>query len=163
MNGFDLAVAIVVLLFGAIGVLRGLTREALSFLGWFVAGVAAWLFGQDAGVYFAERVQDQTARDILGFVVIFFGVFMAMAITSLLLRKLLLAGGLDPVDRVLGALLGMVRGIAIVIIIVMLAGLTPFPRESWWRESQLAPTLESLASRVLEFAPAEVARQFSYS
>ncbi len=162
MNGFDFAILIVVLLFAAIGALRGLTREALSLLGWFAAGMVAWLFGEDAGAYFAERVQDETARHILGFVVLFFGVFAATAIASLLLRKLVLAANLDTVDRVLGGLLGGVRGLAIVIIIVILAGLTSFPREDWWRESRLAPALESLALRALEFAPVEVARQFSY-
>lgn len=162
MNSFDLAILVVVLLFGAIGALRGLTREALSLLGWFAAGMAAWLFGEDAGAYFVERVQDETARHILGFIVLFFGVFVATAIASLLLRKLVLAANLDTVDRVLGALLGGVRGLAIVVIIVTMAGLTSFPREDWWRESRLAPSLESLALRALEFVPVEVARQFSY-
>lgn len=162
MNSFDLAILIVVLLFGAIGVLRGLTREALSLLGWFAAGMVAWLFGEEAGGYFSERVQDETARHILGFVVLFFGVFAATGIASLLLRRLVLAANLDAVDRVLGGLLGGARGLAIVVIIVTLAGLTSFPRENWWRESQLAPRLEPLALRVLEFVPVEVARQFSY-
>jgi membrane protein required for colicin V production len=162
MNSFDLAILVIVLLFAAIGALRGLTREALSLLGWFAAGMAAWLFGADAGAYFTERVQDETARNILGFVVLFFGVFVATAIASLLLRKLVFAANLDTVDRVLGGLLGAVRGLAIVVIVVTLAGLTPFPRESWWLESQFAPMLESLAVRALEFVPVEVARQFSY-
>jgi membrane protein required for colicin V production len=163
MNSFDLAILVVVLLFGAIGALRGLTREALSLLGWFAAAMIAWLFGEDAGAYFAERVQDETARHILGFVVLFFGVFAATAIASLVLRKLVLAANLDTADRVLGGLLGGLRGLAIIVIVVTLAGLTPFPREDWWRESRFAPSLESLALRVLEFVPAEVARQFSYS
>ena len=163
MNSFDTAILVIVLLFAAIGVLRGLTREALSLLGWFAAGMIAWLFGEDAGAYFVERVQDDTARHALGFVALFFGVFVATSIASLVLRKLVLAANLDTVDRVLGGLVGGLRGLAIVVVIVTLAGLTSFPREDWWRESHFAPTLQSLALRVLEFAPIEVARQFSYS
>jgi uncharacterized membrane protein required for colicin V production len=48
-------------------------------------------------------------------------------------------------DRLAGLLFGIARGAIIIVILVMLAGLTPLPESPWWVESQLIPHFQALA------------------
>jgi membrane protein required for colicin V production len=47
---------------------------------------------------------------------------------------------------------------ALVVLIVLLLGFTPFPRDPWWHQSQLLPRFEQSAQWLAARLPAEVAR-----
>jgi membrane protein required for colicin V production len=53
-----------------------------------------------------------------------------------LLAGALRAVGLGSADRVLGVLLGFVRGVLVVLVAVALAGMTPLPQTLVWREAK---------------------------
>ncbi|TMG82550.1 MAG: CvpA family protein [Betaproteobacteria bacterium] len=70
-----------------------------------------------------------------------------------LLARLIRAIGLGFVDRIFGALLGIARGVLIVVIGVLLVGLTTLPRQDWWQNSLFAPSLVNLALTVRPWLP----------
>lgn len=162
MNGFDLAIGVVVLLFTAIGALRGFMREIMAAIAWVTAGLCSWLLADKAAHRLPEALADPLLRRLVGFFALMIGVWLTMTIIAFVLRKFLFPGNLTASDRVLGAIVGTARGLIVVLVIVMLAGLTPFPKEPWWRESRLAGYLEQAALRTLALLPLDVARQFSY-
>ena len=45
----------------------------------------------------------------------------------------------------LGMVFGLVRGLALVTLTVLILGFTPFPRDTWWRQSQLLPGFQHSA------------------
>jgi membrane protein required for colicin V production len=53
---------------------------------------------------------------------------------------------------------GLVRGFALVTLVVLLMGFTPFRRDPWWNESRLMPNFEAGARWLSDRLPAEVAR-----
>ena len=64
------------------------------------------------------------------------------------------ATGLSGVDRSLGLMFGLVRGVILVLILVALAGLTELPQQEFWRNALLRPyavegvhVIETAASR----------------
>lgn len=162
MNGFDLAIGVVVLLFTAIGALRGFMREVMAAIAWVTAGLCSWLLADKVAARLPETLTDPLLRRLAAFFLLMIGVWLAMTIIAFLLRKLLFPGSLTASDRLLGAVVGTARGLVVVLVIVLLAGLTPFPKEPWWRESRLAGYLEQAATRTLALLPPDVARQFSY-
>ena len=66
------------------------------------------------------------------------------------LRRL---AGLNGTDRTLGAVFGVVRGVVILVLLVLLAGLTPLPREPVWRNAMFSPPLEALALYARGYLP----------
>jgi membrane protein required for colicin V production len=48
---------------------------------------------------------------------------------------------------------GITRGVIVVSLVVMLAGLTPLPEDTWWKESVLIPPFQSLAVWLRDFIP----------
>jgi membrane protein required for colicin V production len=50
-------------------------------------------------------------------------------------------------------------GAALVVLVVLMLGLTPFPRDAWWRESRLLPQVVVLAERARAWLPERIAAQ----
>src|SRR2546427_1303960 len=72
------------------------------------------------------------------------------------------ASGLGPADRALGSVFGLVRGLIIVLVVVLLAGLTPLPREAFWREAALSGPFETAALALRPYLPAGLAQRMKY-
>ena len=54
---------------------------------------------------------------------------------------------------------GIARGAVLVVVVVLMLGLTPFPRDAWWRESRLLPHVVVLAERARAWLPERIAAQ----
>jgi membrane protein required for colicin V production len=65
-------------------------------------------------------------------------------------------------DRLLGVAFGLARGLLVVLTLVLLAGLTPLPRQAVWRNAMLSGPLEGLAVLVQAWLPAELAKRITY-
>jgi len=62
----------------------------------------------------------------------------------------------------LGVIFGTLRGIAVVAMLVLLAGLTALPQDPWWQASVFMPYFERLALWLTGFLPPDIAAEFSY-
>jgi len=162
MNGLDLAIIVVILLFAVIGVLRGFVREVFSLLAWAGAGGISWLFAKDISDWFINSIQDSVLRRLAAFVVLFAVVFILITVAAFFVRRLFFEGRLKTPDHILGGIFGAARAAAVIVIIVLLAGLTSIPREPWWHESYLVGYFQSLALWVLDFFPLDIAHHSSY-
>jgi len=58
---------------------------------------------------------------------------------------------------------GAARGILLVAVLVLLAGLTPLPNESWWLKSTLVGYFQELSFWLLDLLPPEFADRFRYT
>jgi membrane protein required for colicin V production len=56
----------------------------------------------------------------------------------------------------------MARGAVIVAILVLLAGLTPMPHDTWWHDSQLLKYFQDFALWMRNYLPKEIADNISY-
>src|SRR5580658_1879328 len=116
MTEFDYAVVFVVAVSVAIGIWRGLIREAFSLAGWILAFVVANAFGSDMASMLRGTIHTESVRLIAAFVLLFVIVLLAMGIAGMLASKLFRVAGLGLADRFLGAIFGMARGIVVVLI-----------------------------------------------
>ena len=166
MTVFDFVVIGVVLLSLVIGAWRGVVSEILALLAWVVAFLAARTWATPAGGWLATGLADSLAEPLLqqvaGFVAIFVAVLILFALARWMVSLLLRAVGLAPLDRVLGALFGIARGVLVVWVGVLLAGLTALPQQPWWRQAVLAPPLETAVLAAKPWLPPELAKRIRY-
>ena len=116
------------------------------------------MFGPALAEHFSGSISTPSVRILLAYALCFITVLIAGAIVSFLVRKLVEGSGLSGSDRLLGMVFGLVRGFALVTLVVLLMGFTPFRRDPWWNESRLLPNFEAGARWLADRLPAEVAR-----
>lgn len=128
------------------GVVRGFLREICSLVTWVAAVYIAWRYGHVIEPYLTGTLKDPVVRAWAARVPLFLGVvLLGTAIGALLsyVARLSLFSGLD---RLLGFVLGVARGLVILGIGAMICHAVRVDGESWWRTSRLVPYVESVAN-----------------
>ena len=145
------------------GLLRGLTREVIALAGWVVAFFVASTFSGDAAPLLAKQIPDDSWRVLAAFVAVFFATLIAMSVMALLVSKLVNSAGLGFEDRMLGGLFGFARGLLLVLVLVLVAGMTALPRQTVWKDAMLSAPLEKLALMAKQWLPQSWAKYISYN
>jgi membrane protein required for colicin V production len=107
-------------------------------------------------------MDDPTFRLITAFASLFILSLMVSALINMFAVKLVQRTGLTRMDRFLGLIFGFMRGVVLVSILVLLAGLTALPQESWWDSSFFLFRFQAIAEWVREFLPDGMASSFRY-
>jgi len=162
MSWLDYAVLGVLGVSVAWGVWRGLVREIVSLLGWLVAFLAANLFAGPLAVHLPDSIPTPELRAIAAFVAIFIAALVVTTLLGIVLSHLVKAVGLGALDRALGALFGVARGILLLVAIALVAGLTRAPAQPWWRESASGAVLVAAALAFKPWLPPTFAGRLRY-
>jgi membrane protein required for colicin V production len=163
MNYADLAIALIIATSVVIGMVRGVVVEVLSIAIWVAAVALALALGGTVGEMFAGSISLPSLRAALGYGLVFFGVLAVGAVVMWVLRKAVKTTGLSGTDRLLGLVFGIGRGVLLVAVLVVLAGLTALPRDPWWRESRMIPIFQHVAQAAAPYLPAALHDYIDYS
>ena len=118
-----------------LGIWRGLVYEVLSMVNWVLAfALAQWLAYDVAGKLPMDGAADGM-RYAAGFALVFILAVFAGGLVAALFKKLLTAVGLQPVDRALGAVFGLARGVVMVLAATVVISMTPMKSGDWWQNS----------------------------
>lgn len=162
MTAFDFAVLGIIGLSVIVSIWRGVVREVLALLSWIVAFVIAQGYAHVLAGWLPSAIANASLRLLIAFIVLFLLVLLLTALVAILTSKLVRSVGLGPVDRGVGAIFGLLRGMLAVLILVLLCGLTSVPQHPVWREAMLSPPLEAIAVSVAPLLPDELSRRISY-
>lgn len=162
MTVIDIAVLVIVGISILLGVLRGLVREVLSLVAWVAAFLVANLLAPETAKLLPQAMAGEEIRLLLSFVGVFIVVLIGLSVVAILASKLIKVVGLGPADRVVGGVFGLARGVLVVMILVLLAGLTALPRQPVWRNGILSGTLETAAGHVKAWLPADLSKRIKY-
>lgn len=135
MAALDWIFSAVLLLSVLLGAWRGLVFEVLSLLSWVAAFVLAQWLALDVADYLPMSGSSEMLRYGAGFLLVFIAVVMLGGLFAALLKKLMATVGLRPVDRVLGAAFGALRGVLLLLLGTVLAAMTQFKTSPSWHES----------------------------
>lgn len=119
-----------------LGAWRGLVYEVLSVLGWIAAFVLAQWLAPEAAAWLPMGQSGDGLRYAAGFVLVFVAAAFAAGLLAWLVKKLVEAVGLRPVDRTLGAAFGLVRGGVLLLAGAVVVNMTPLQSGTWWTESK---------------------------
>lgn len=158
MNWFDIAIIVTMALSILVGLWRGFIGEVLALACWILAFWVAWMFGPSLADRFSASISVPSVRVLLAYALCFVAVLIAGAIVTYLMRKLVSGSGLSGTDRLLGMVFGLLRGGALVVLVVLLMKFTPVVHDDWWSQSRMLPTFDRGARWVTTFLPDGVAR-----
>ncbi len=158
----DLIILSIIVLSVIVSLMRGFVKEALSLAGWLVSLWIAMTFSSGMAELFGTSIKDPTLRLLAAFISLFVLSLIVAAIINFFATQFVQRAGLTGVDRTIGGVFGLLRGILLVTIIVMLLGLTTLPKEPWWDESFLMFRFEVIATWLKDLLPDDIARYFKY-
>lgn len=138
-----------------IGVWRGLVYEVLSVFVWIAAFVLAQWYAPEVAAKLPMTGSAQSLRYAAAFVLVFVGTAFVTGLFTQLIKKLVAAVGLRPVDRTLGAIFGLLRGAILLLAIAIVMNMTALRSQADWQASQGATMLTGLLMKFKPFLPQE--------
>ncbi|WP_312262376.1 CvpA family protein [Limnohabitans sp.] len=135
-----------------IGLWRGLVYEVLSLAGWVAAFVVAqWLASDVVGWLPFIKGAPASVQYAVAFAVVF--VVTVFVAVSWLIKKLVETVGLRPVDRTLGGVFGLARGLVLLLALTVVLQLTGLSRDAWWTTAQGPVWLELVLTGLKPLLP----------
>lgn len=163
MTEFDYIIFAIIVLSVLLGWWRGIVYELLSLLSWVTSYFVAKSWGTDFSPYMPAVIESETLRSITSYLAVFVTTLILCGIASWSLNKLVKSFGLDwRTDGVSGAIFGFFRGVMLVLVLVLVAGLTKLPQTSFWQNAILSKPLQNTALLVKDLLPDDMARRVSF-
>ena len=167
----DIIIIVVLIASAVIAFFRGFIKEVLTIVGLGGAAFGAFLFGasaiplfegfilnpNDEDYKFFDLVPDDIVALLAAYAAVFVVIFLILAVVGHYLSKGAAAIGLGPVDRSLGIIFGLVRGIVLVAVLYLPFSLimTQDEMPAFVKESKLIPIIDKSVDWVVETAGIE--------
>jgi membrane protein required for colicin V production len=149
----DYAVLGIVVVSILVGVLRGFIKEVFSLAVWAAAFLVAFQYSGALALQLEGHIELPSARTSLAFAGLFLAVLLVGGLITFLIGKLVEKTGLSGTDRLLGGVFGSIRGLVLILVLMLVAGLTPVPQDPWWQQSRTIQSLIPLAEWSARFLP----------
>jgi membrane protein required for colicin V production len=134
-NGLDLFALILILLSVLASLWRGAVVEIFSLLGWIASFIVARLYAGDVAELLFSSLQPAALRTALAWVLCFIVVIMCVNIAAAIVKRLVQATGLTPLDRLLGGVAGFFKAGLFLLVLVWFGGYTPLVEAQVWKSS----------------------------
>jgi membrane protein required for colicin V production len=161
----DGGVAIVTLLSGYLAYVRGFTREVLAIGGWILAAAVAAVLTpvveplvREAPVIGGFLASSCILSVITAFVLVMALGLLILAVFTPIFSAIILDSVLGPVDRVLGFVFGVARGVLLVVVAYLIYQQVVGPPEEWppYADAESRPVIEEVAGALSAAMPSEL-------
>lgn len=166
----DIAVILILLISAGVAFFRGFIREVLTIVGVIGAALASLMFGKmvtpltrgwfgvvegESSEKLFDLIPYSIVADVSAYAGIFLIVFIILQLASHFISASARAVGLGPVDRTLGVVFGLIRGLILLAILYLpfSAILTDKQKESWLEGSVTFMYIESTSEWLAGFLP----------
>ena len=130
-------------------------REVLALCSWVLAVWLTWRYGATLGDYLKEWLSSERLSYFAGLGTVFIGSLVAFTLISRVAYKQFRISGLTAMNRVLGAMFGIARGLVVSTLLLFGAQFSPANEANWYKDSELVPYFAPL----LEFTDDVVYQQ----
>jgi membrane protein required for colicin V production len=149
----DIIIAVALVISIVMGLIRGFVKESISIATLVIAIWAALYFGPAVGETSQGWLSSQELQDWFGRILVFALILLIGGVLGWGISKLVRLSVLGGIDRVLGALFGVLRGIILVALMVVGGQFSGFDDDDWWQQSRLLPHFEVVADWIKIMAP----------
>ncbi len=160
MSWLDTLIITIVVASIAYSLWRGLVRELISFGSLVLAAILATRYCQWGAEHLTETLGSERAATFLGFFLIFVGVLACGILVGRISKGFLKKAGLSPMDKLLGALLGLLKASMLIAVILMLMGNFIPNGQEIIEESRTAHIFMPVADRLADFLPTSLLDKF---
>lgn len=140
----DWVIVVVVVISALISLKRGFVKELLSLLSWAAALIVASMFSERLASMMTGMIATESWRLAAAFALLFIVTLIVGAMVNHLIGELVRMTGLSGLDRTLGIVFGLLRGVLIVIALLAVAKL--FALDAFWQDAVIVPWIEPLIS-----------------
>lgn len=161
MNAFDIFIVIIMLYCVIRGIFRGLIKELSAIIGVLGGFYAAYTYYTYISMFLSRWISNTAYQNILGFLILFFGVFIIVSILGVIIKYLLNIAFLGWVDRICGAGFGAIKG-TLIVSVILIALTTFLPKGApVIKNSLLAPHIMMISQGMVKVVPKDMKRQFN--
>ena len=157
----DIAIIALLAIYSVVGIFRGYSQEAYSLIAWVIGIIVAWFFSKDFALLLIKTIGSPSTRLAVAFIALILITLMTVRVINLLAGNAKKTG-LTLLDRTGGLVLGFGHGLLVVFAMVVVAGLTPLPKDRWWQESIYLPPFQSFALIVKKNIATKLASSINY-
>ena len=162
MSMLDIIVLLVLVLTVVRGLMRGMVETLFSLAAW----ILAFLLGKWGALMVAPLlpigVENPAIRYFAGFAVVFLVVLIGVLLVGHAFASFIKAMGLGSANKVLGGVLGLTKGLVILVGLTLAAGLTSLPRTDFWKQAALSGSLQTMALYALPLIPDDMAKYIQF-
>lgn len=149
----DIIIAVAIVVSVIVGFVRGFIKEAISITALLLAIWAALYFGPAVGEFAASWLDSDGLRMWFGRILVFAIILSIGGLLSWGLSKLVRLSILSGMDRFLGSVFGIGRGILLIAVTIIVGQYSGFDKDDWWENSVLIPHLAVVADWIKVMAP----------
>ncbi|MFA6178939.1 MAG: CvpA family protein [Methylophilaceae bacterium] len=162
MTSFDYAVLAIIGLSVLLSIMRGFIREILALASWVAAFFVAKIYTLELAPLLPQSIPSESLRFMAAFIILFLATLLVCSLLAIALSQLFKNMGLSWLDRMLGVIFGLARGLIIVGVLVFLAGLTSLPQDTRWRSAMFSAPLEAMVLSAMPWFPNDIAKHVKY-
>jgi membrane protein required for colicin V production len=162
LTALDMIVILLIAAGAVVGWLRGFVSEILSLFAWFLAIMALRYLHAPVRDLLVHPVGTVAGASVLAFVIVFGLVFLGGKLASRRLGTRVRTSIVGPVDRVLGAVFGAVKGLIGATLLFLTINLVydtiwgrAAIRPEWMAQSRTYPLLKSSGTTVVDLVEAQ--------
>ncbi|MBN2233261.1 MAG: CvpA family protein [Deltaproteobacteria bacterium] len=153
MTALDVIICMVVILTMVYGYFKGFLSEILSLVGVFVSLVVAGRHYESVAAYLLPVVRLTPVAGFLAFVFLLFGVMLVFGIVRMLVRHATVQAEIGWFDRLLGGVLGILKGLVLTSIMIFMIGFIWGRDIPFLQHSRLVPVLRGCSQVTLGLLP----------
>lgn len=143
--------------------MRGLVKELLSLVAFGLAFLAAIWWGPSlSGLGVLNWASNEYLRLGISYAALFVATLLAVGLLNMAMAAMIRSTGLSPADRGLGAMFGLLRGVLLVLVLVVIAGYTPLPKEHWWKQAMFSKQVVGVIQQIKARVPAHLNQWLPY-
>jgi len=149
----DILIAVALLISIVVGIVRGFIKEAISIAALLVAIWAALYFGPAIGEVSDSWISSAEMQTWFGRILVFAVILALGGLVGWGISKLVRLSVLSGIDRMVGAIFGVARGVLFVALFIIGGEFAGFDNDSWWQASKTIPHFEVVAEWIKVMAP----------
>jgi membrane protein required for colicin V production len=155
VNGLDIAVVAVIALSAIFAFARGFVREALSIIAWVGAALITYALFAQAKAFAIGFVQTPLLADLVAGAGLFIVSLIFLTIVTGVVAHSVRESPLSPIDRTLGLIFGLARGLVLVSLAYLVVDIAvpPTDRPGWVKEAKSETFLQQGADLVRRVLP----------
>jgi membrane protein required for colicin V production len=139
MIAVDYIILAILVISAVMGLVRGLLREAVAVITWFLAIVLAWYFADSLSAHLGGVLAGSPLRIWAARVIIFVGVLLLGGAVGVVLGHYVRVSMFAGMDKFLGFVFGIVRGVVIVGAFTIAVQALSMDQDPKWKNSRLLP------------------------
>ena len=149
----DILIAVALIISVIVGIMRGFIKEAISIASLLVAIWAALYFGPGVGAISESWISSNEMRTWFGRILVFAIILSLGGVLGWGLSRLVRLSVLSGIDRMVGAVFGVGRGILLIALFILAGQFAGFDNDRWWNESRAISHLEVISEWIKVMAP----------